>query len=114
MNPLVDAAPCATAPSHGGGTMSATKRSCVGMAHGAIAAGQGCPPTTPGSLNAAFVISDFVDEMSLSLMTEAKKIMSKHKTITRIFIFKCKYVENALTCARSERLHGLRGPFPCA
>ena len=60
------------------------------------------------------VISDFVDEMSLSLMTEAKKIMSKYKTITRIFIFKCKYVENALTCARSERLHGLRGPFPCA
>ena len=38
-----------TAPSHGGGTMSATQRSCVGMAHGAITAGRECPPTTPNS-----------------------------------------------------------------
>ena len=30
--------------------------------------------------------------------------MSKHKTITRIFIFKCKYVDKALTCARSLHL----------
>ena len=54
--------PCATAPSHGGGTMSAIMRSCVGMAHGAITAGQGCPPTTPGSLSAALSSTAWSEE----------------------------------------------------
>ena len=80
--------------------MSAAKRSCLGMAHGAITARLGCPPTTIDSLSAA---------LSSTTKSEAPDWgfgpigMSRSKSYADVVL--------ASAPTRSEGVSGIQGTF---